>query len=707
MVLALLALTGVLFGVRAAKTQSTVSGDMESRVFGALWEKGNDISTTLILKNRDTQNAATGVITIFSQQGNMETRASLIVPANSTLRLNLGNLIKSNESAVGRGGLELDFATPVLHMSGQLLIENSGNGISYTVPLKTGNKCDTENALYVPWWLPDGGTDGKIAIFNSSGQPIIVSPSLTANGIDHSLPAVVLGPHASERVSLRDLMSRSEVQDAVYGSLTLRYQGPNHALQPALLLANENTGFVLTPSPEAKHEQLSPSITNWIFPQVEMLDDTQLDASQRTELESYALLTNATKASLKPELTIYFAGAPGGKGQKITIPTDPLRPSETRLIALTDLLRNTKAFPTTLTRFALGASYAGSPGDLGITVFSVRPARDLAFQSAGMVLPQGTFDEAYWEMAGDEPAAAENGTGLTARAAVTVYYQTPYGVESFSLNPIIVSTTKTRRLGIAEAVHSSFADQNGNNVPAGTGFGIATLGLVNAGDEGVTASAPAQRVASGSQIRELAANTSDMDSTPRQSTSCVVPSAYSMPTSAVAGTGALNSLSFAAQPDTCGPPEPLVPTSLAIVSGTSVTTTEASCTTVVAGKSATGCGVSRSFTYQVLDQHGNPLEEAGLEVWDSFGTPSPNPLLLSSFATTCSPPTGPCGFTTGSNGQFLEHALSLCSTVCYNASTKICVSGGPTVVKQVVHFGTGQVTQTISFSCNQVLVNGE
>jgi hypothetical protein len=150
-----------------------------------------------------------------------------------------------------------------------------------------------------------------------------------------------------------------------------------------------------------------------------------------------------------------------------------------------------------------------------------------------------------------------------------------------------------------------------------------------------------------------------------------------------------------------------VPTSLSIVAGTDSTTAEASCTTTVGGKPATGCGITRSFTYQVLDQYGNPIRQAGLQVWDAFGTPSPNPLGMTSFATTCSPPnTGPCGKTTNSSGQFIEGGINICSTVCYSQSNKTCVTGGPSVVSQVVHVGNSQITQTISFYCDHVLVNG-
>jgi len=92
--------------------------------------------------------------------------------------------------------------------------------------------------------------------------------------------------------------------------------------------------------------------------------------------------------------------------------------------------------------------------------------------------------------------------------------------------------------------------------------------------------------------------------------------------------------------------------------------------------------------------------------WDSFGTVSPNPLNIGGFNTTCTPAnTGPCGLTTNANGQFNEQALSVCATAC--RSNGVCVTGGPSVVGQTWHVGSGAITQTISYYCQRVLVNGQ
>ena len=146
-----------------------------------------------------------------------------------------------------------------------------------------------------------------------------------------------------------------------------------------------------------------------------------------------------------------------------------------------------------------------------------------------------------------------------------------------------------------------------------------------------------------------------------------------------------------------------IPTTLSIVAGTDSTTSESSCS---AGNLGTGCGVGRTFTYQVNAQDGLPLQFAGLDVWDSISVTSPNNLGITGFLTTCTPPnTGPCGPTTDSLGQFVEQpGLFVCSTVC--RVNNACTTGGPTNANQTVHVGSASIVQQLGYYCDHVTVNG-
>ena len=153
-----------------------------------------------------------------------------------------------------------------------------------------------------------------------------------------------------------------------------------------------------------------------------------------------------------------------------------------------------------------------------------------------------------------------------------------------------------------------------------------------------------------------------------------------------------------------------VPTSLSIVTGTSSTTGEARCDAASFG---TGCGVSRTFTYQVNDQENppQPIQVGGLQVWDAISTTSPNNLGISGYVTTCTNTpagtnNGPCNVATNALGQFAEQpGLSVCSTVC--RGNNICIAGGPTNANQTVLVGSFSIVQSLSYFCDHIIVNGQ
>jgi len=154
------------------------------------------------------------------------------------------------------------------------------------------------------------------------------------------------------------------------------------------------------------------------------------------------------------------------------------------------------------------------------------------------------------------------------------------------------------------------------------------------------------------------------------------------------------------------------PTVLVIL-GPDTTTSEASCTTTVNGQPATGCGVTRTFTYQVLDQigGGEPIDSSGMQVWDSITIGSTNQLGISGVATTCTGAgktnSGPCGPVTNSSGEFGENpGLSVCSTACYSSGTCIVPAKTTTAAQTWYVNGFAVQTQQITYECNKVLVNG-
>jgi hypothetical protein len=153
------------------------------------------------------------------------------------------------------GSLSLEFNDPDARTIGEVVIENEKRGLFFDLELSGGYRYDTNRALHAPWWLPDSGTDAMITLANASDQNVIVSPSIVVQADERTSPALSLAPHETKKLSLRELLHQQGADTTAEGSVILRYTGPDHALFPALLLSNPETGFSLVSAFNAKHDQ--------------------------------------------------------------------------------------------------------------------------------------------------------------------------------------------------------------------------------------------------------------------------------------------------------------------------------------------------------------------------------------------------------------------------------------------------------------------
>jgi hypothetical protein len=112
-----------------------------------------------------------------------------------------------------------------------------------------------------------------------------------------------------------------------------------------------------------------------------------------------------------------------------------------------------------------------------------------------------------------------------------------------------------------------------------------------------------------------------------------------------------------------------------------------------------GLRFTRTFKYQVLDQHGNPIQRL-MSLADTITTGSPNGCNLGNYETT------PPGMDTSPDGTFNE-TLKICAPACRSGS--MCITGCTTTANQVWTLDGVALTgdqKTLSYQCDKILVNG-
>lgn len=623
--------------------------------FAAFWEVGGGFTSTLILRNKDSQNPVTANVVVFSHDGGVEGKAQLDVTANSVSRLSLKDIIKTGDGSIHWGGLMLEFPdVSAAKTVGDVVIENYQQGVIFDLPLLGGYRYDTENALHAPFWLIDKGTDGTVTLFNQSDQAIVVSPAMIVEGTETTLAVLSLASHETKKLSIRELVRR-QGRESNEGSIALRYTGPDHALAPALLLANPDTGFSLVSAFNARHNKAESGQATWRFPDVFLSSDPRLGFKADERLTAYALLSNTSSSPLSPKLTAY-AGSEGGKLQTVVLPVGPLRPLETRLINLSRFVAS-GLLPGNTPYISLSVSHQGVPGDLGLTVFSVGQAKDFVSRSEGLVRSGQVIDSTYWDISGDLVALllVQNAGDVPVQSKATLYYQTPHGTASYSLPPIDVPVNGSRILNLKQIILAGAPDSAGNIIPASTTFGTLTLEVVDKSSHGL--------IFGGSSTFDPVKGRYGLGIFPTNCDLCANCEICVEPTD----TGGICEPDCS-DPSCCFEPPPPAPTAIIAIASPIIGPSflKGPCNPLLDFQ------IVLAITYQVLDQDGTPFASAQMEPQEEItnfiilgvpqGDPEPNWVDI---GPTQYP--GTAQFTNAS-GQFIDAPFGQCVNVPFTNS---------------------------------------
>jgi hypothetical protein len=461
-------------GILASSTTNTVFHS-----FGAFWAIGGGYSTTVVVKNKDAENKATGTLTVFASDGTVKSSKQIEVPANSVIRMSLADII-GKQGAMQSGGLSMEYHQLPTTI-GEVIVENDAKGLIFDLPIQGGYRYDTQSTLFAPWWLPDGLSDGKVSLFNGSTERVLVSPTFLINGKSFTEPSIELQAHQARQLSIRDLLLRNSV-NASSGIISLRYTGSPHALFPALLLANSATGFSLVPDFNAKHDRPEGAVaaqTSWQFPDVLLTSDATLGFNPKEHLTAYALLSNGLSSQISPQLTAHITQQ-NGKVSGIPLNILPLGIGETRLIDLSEIL------PKNVSHAALTVSHSGNPGDLALTIFSVGASKDFVFRAEGTMHPSKTVESSYWDVSGDFGAVltVQNTSDVDVSAKATLHIPSAGTVKPYVISPIVVPAHGSQLINLKKIILSGKPDQNGNVIPVNATFGTLTLNVPDSASKG-------------------------------------------------------------------------------------------------------------------------------------------------------------------------------------------------------------------------------
>lgn len=605
------------------------------------------------------------------------------------------------------------------------------------------------------WWLPNESVADFLVLTNQSATSIKFDMALYDASGKQSRHTLIIGPRQTTRYSVRQLV-RSSGLGGSYGGIKILAHAHEGSLDSVHFIFDEQAGFsallkMFDHDPHATIAERDHAGTgNWTLraPMLALSEpDPALQFPIDINLEAKIFIRNTTNRPTSADLRFNWRGQ--STTGKAFGPPVSLAPFETRLIDVS-ALQDGKTLPRDAHWASVVLISKGLPDEMMAVAASYDKTLRYGAQTPFSDQLSFAWEGGRWEYNAQQDSIITGGNGGTKPipVAFTVFYNE--GAEKYEMEQTL-QPDEQMWIDIGKLIRERIPDKNGKTFPvdlvsgsyefrdlADKGVGHVfegkviydkTFGHVTYGCGGPCCDnapyltnnplgIPFQGVSDNGVMSSsnCGGNPFPVDgdfyggwNTANHGIATV--DYYGKHTGVAAGSTTSNTLGQIDQVygrysctlqsrNPSGGDNVQTPTSLSIVSGTDSTTAEATCS------AGTGCGCTRSFTYQVNDQTGSPMKVAGLELWDAISTTTPNYLNLTGYTTTCSPPnTGPCGVTTNVDGQFKELSLNACAPACKSGNA--CIKAGPTNADQTWHVGSAQIVQHIGYYCDHVTVNGK
>jgi hypothetical protein len=435
--------------------------------YGSLWEVGPGVTTELLLEG--TGKSLPVTVTLYSSTGEPLATSTAYVKSQGVTRLSLSSLV-AQVGATKEGGLSLAWTGGTTDVRCRVQV-NRDDGINASYLPRGGYRAHTKNALFAPWYLPDGGSSGQIRLFDSGPSAIGVEVDLVISGVEKKMRALTIQPNATQTVDLRSLLSEASAGGTTAGSVVLRYTGPSHSLQPSMFLSNSGTGFSLIPEFSPVLAAGTAGETVWQFPSI--LTPANASASPASDASmaatSYALISNGSSHAVTVIFKAY--AVQGNKTVQGDLNPSSLEPYQTSLVPLAGV----SGLAATSAGFGLMVTHSGSAGTLAMSVFSVdRTGRTLA-TSSGLVVPAASPEVAFWSSSTRPTVhyAVDSPGGVS--PSVTLYYQSQFGVDRYTFPQQQANDGGSHLQFTLPAPRSSPKDGQGNVILGGVSSGLLVL----------------------------------------------------------------------------------------------------------------------------------------------------------------------------------------------------------------------------------------
>ncbi|MFB3813817.1 MAG: hypothetical protein ACE14L_06870, partial [Terriglobales bacterium] len=330
--------------------------------FATYWTVEPGWQSELELRNNLAKDNLTIQPVLYTSEGVEIPLAAVNIPPNEIRTVDLGAALSATAPTVkgpnAFGSVVLKYtAHSELALYAAVMVHREGLPIAFHFDSERINPAYQEGGWEGIWWWPNETADSYVILANSSGEPLALTVRVSDSTGKSSQQAFGLGPHQTRKVSVRELVSRAQL-DGSYGGIqisTLVKAGDLHAAQ---ISYDETNGFSALmklfdhdPSARSEHVVLRAPMVALGNP------DPVLNFPSGTSLAARVFVRNTLAKELQAQMVLNWRSQ--SDTSALTAPPLLLKPGETRLINLGQL-----GVPAEANWAGVSVEYDGKSGDL-------------------------------------------------------------------------------------------------------------------------------------------------------------------------------------------------------------------------------------------------------------------------------------------------------------------------------------------------------
>ena len=455
---------------------------------GGLWRTDHDFESVLYLKNVLINQALTATPTVYMADGTSFDLQSITLDPAGVASVNIGRAIQAlppalqgHRSTFGTLGIRYQWSwagavlATVRNVDEVAMVSFESSLMSDTNVAHAVASTGAAQRLEGPWWKATPDSTGFIVLSNSllKSLPITIIGN-DANGAAKSSKQVVLPPHASEWVSLADVLG-AEPRVGDSGNLQIRYSGPDQSLHVTGGMEDDKTGYSATLHlqelhPEKARNPNQHALTLDAPGLMYGLPDPKMHFPQDTFFQLYTVLHNTSSQQRDISVAVSYSGTGGPETH--TLGSVSLAPHTTQAVDVPALMRSAKVAPTARS-VSLSLSFTGNESDIQSEVGSVDGSMNYVF-AIYVQREEWTIGRTlcHWTLLGDSNTMISlwNYTDKAEDLQLTLYYRNGQYVIPVHLDP-----RADYELDLATLVNSRKPDATGTVIPSNITEGSAIL----------------------------------------------------------------------------------------------------------------------------------------------------------------------------------------------------------------------------------------